>query len=402
MQLKIFVFAFLVMVVGFSSTAQSTERFQLRHGDRVVLLGGTFLERMQSYGYLETLLTTAYPTRDITFRNLGWSGDTVRGEARAVFGSPADGFKRLVKDLTETKPTAILICYGENEAYAGKAGLEEFVAGLNQLLDSLQPTGARMALLSSRRHEKVDPPLPDPTTYNAKLQLYSAAIAKVAQRRQLPFIGFSDLLSGQRLTENGIHLTEDGYWRAAPEIASLLGAGQHHWSINIDAADNSYDAVGTMLDNVTVGKEGLRFTSTDRRLPRPAQPQQWRKLATRSEASPRLRFSSLAPGRYELLVDGRREVMLDHRAWGQGIVWHGGPSQAQAQQLRRTIFEKNVLYFYRYRPQNETYLFLFRKHEQGNNAVEIPQFDPLILQQEKRIAELRKPKQHHFELRRVK
>ena len=35
-------------------------------------------------------------------------------------------------------------------------------------------------------------------------------------------------------------------------------------------------------------------------------------------------------------------------------------------------------------------IFLFRKHEQGNNAKEIPMFDPLIAAQEKRIAEARK------------
>jgi hypothetical protein len=46
--------------------------------------------------------------------------------------------------------------------------------------------------------------------------------------------------------------------------------------------------------------------------------------------------------------------------------------------LRSKILAKDQLFFHRYRPQNETYLFLFRKHEQGNNAVEIPQFDPLI------------------------
>ncbi len=34
---------------------------------------------------------------------------------------------------------------------------------------------------------------------------------------------------------------------------------------------------------------------------------------------------------------------------------------------RRTSF-----FFHRHRPQNETYLLLFRKHEQGNNAVELP------------------------------
>jgi hypothetical protein len=52
-----------------------------------------------------------------------------------------------------------------------------------------------------------------------------------------------------------------------------------------------------------------------------------------------------------------------------------GPDKAALKQLIR---EKNQLFFHRYRPQNETYLYLFRKHEQGNNAVEIPQFDPLI------------------------
>ncbi|MGV3486163.1 MAG: hypothetical protein ACO1RT_17225 [Planctomycetaceae bacterium] len=47
-------------------------------------------------------------------------------------------------------------------------------------------------------------------------------------------------------------------------------------------------------------------------------------------------------------------------------------------ELSQMIIEKNRLFFHRHRPQNETYLMLFRKHEQGNNAVELPQFDPLV------------------------
>ena len=46
--------------------------------------------------------------------------------------------------------------------------------------------------------------------------------------------------------------------------------------------------------------------------------------------------------------------------------------------VRQLVIEKNRLFFHRWRPANETYIFLFRKHEQGNNAVEIPQFDPLV------------------------
>jgi lysophospholipase L1-like esterase len=53
--------------------------------------------------------------------------------------------------------------------------------------------------------------------------------------------------------------------------------------------------------------------------------------------------------------------------------------------LRRLVVEKNRLFFHRWRPANETYIFLFRKHEQGSNAVEIPQFDPLVEQAEAKV-----------------
>jgi hypothetical protein len=60
--------------------------------------------------------------------------------------------------------------------------------------------------------------------------------------------------------------------------------------------------------------------------------------------------------------------------------------------LRKAIIEKNKLYFYRWRPQNETYLFGFRKHEQGKNAKEIAEFDPLIAKAEEEIDRLKKVK----------
>jgi hypothetical protein len=66
--------------------------------------------------------------------------------------------------------------------------------------------------------------------------------------------------------------------------------------------------------------------------------------------------------------------------------------------LRQAIIEKNQLYFYRWRPQNETYLFGFRKHEQGKNAKEVAEFDPLIAAKEKEIAKLRMPKTHRYEI----
>ena len=60
------------------------------------------------------------------------------------------------------------------------------------------------------------------------------------------------------------------------------------------------------------------------------------------------------------------------------------------EKLRRLIREKNELYFHRWRPQNVTYLFGFRKHEQGKNAKEVAEFDPLVGKAEEEIARLLK------------
>ena len=61
-----------------------------------------------------------------------------------------------------------------------------------------------------------------------------------------------------------------------------------------------------------------------------------------------------------------------------------------ATDLRDAIIAKNKLFFFQWRPANETYLRLFRKHEQGQNAKELAQFDPLIKEAESKIEALRK------------
>ncbi len=58
---------------------------------------------------------------------------------------------------------------------------------------------------------------------------------------------------------------------------------------------------------------------------------------------------------------------------------------AELEPLRREVVHKDELFFNRWRPQNETYLLGFRKHEQGQNAKEIPMFDPLIDQSDAKI-----------------
>ena len=62
--------------------------------------------------------------------------------------------------------------------------------------------------------------------------------------------------------------------------------------------------------------------------------------------------------------------------------------ETPSDELLAAIRRKNRLVFHRYRPQNTTYLLLFRKHEQGQNAAEIPKFDPAIAAADDAIAAL--------------
>ncbi|MGD9723049.1 MAG: SGNH/GDSL hydrolase family protein [Pirellulales bacterium] len=396
-----------VALPSVSAADKSQGRFTLVDGDRVVLLGGTFIEREQAYGYVEAALTARFPDAQVQFRNLGWSGDTVWGEARAGFGTPADGFAQLKQHVLELKPTVILLNYGANESFAGRAGLADFNAGLSTLLAALDETKARVVFLSPTPHEDLGRPLPNPARHNEQLRLYTAELAKVAAQRNEPLVNLFELLGKQLappaaipLTDNGLHLTAYGYWRAAPVIEQGLGLTPRAWTIEIDATRHNIAARGTSISEASFVGGAIRFLARDAQLPAAPPP-----AASPQAAGPAprvLRVDGLEAGQYTLSVDG--EVVAGPApaaAWSNGVAIDRGPDFAQSEQLRQAILAKNALYFHRWRPQNVTYLLGFRKHEQGQNAVEIPQFDPLIEQQEAAIHDLAAPQARRYELTRV-
>jgi hypothetical protein len=381
----------------------AADAFRLKDGDRVVLLGNTLIEREQRDGYWETFLTRLYPHQHIIFRNLGWSGDNVFGEAREEFGSVADGFRALKDRVLGLKPTVIFIAYGLNESFEGKAGLPHFVAGLNTLLDTLAPTKARIVLLSPLRHEDLGRPLPDPARHNRDLRLYCDALRRVADKRGGRFVDFYDLRTEGRLTDNGIHLTPYGYWRTALALEQSLSQrllledlGLQPWQLDVDRAGQLRFCRGTRVSDVTA--QPLRFQATDDALPAPPMPGDAPRRARGKGPGRLLQVRQLPVGKYILKIDGKPILTATDKEWAAGVDVRQGPEFDQVERLRRAIIEKNRLYFNRWRPQNDTYLFGFRKAEQGQNAVEVPRFDPLVERKEKEIAKLRVPLPHRYEI----
>jgi lysophospholipase L1-like esterase len=339
----------------------------------------------------------------VTFRNLGWSGDTVFGEARASFDPPAVGYRRLVEHTLSVKPTVIFLGYGTNESFEGSAGLPKFVKGLETLLDALAPSRARIVLLSPLRHEDLGPPLPDPAEQNRNIRLYAGAIRDVAQKRGHLFVDLYERLGdGTKVnppaahTDNGMHLTAYGYWRAAAALEQGLGLNPAPWRIDVVAPQSTVRvalAAGAQVRPVPVS-----FEVADTVLPKPAVPKEAPRDPTWPGTERVLRVAGLPEGQYLLRIDGQQVVSASAGGWAVGVTLRHGPQFDQVERLRAAIIEKNHQYFHRWRPQNETYLFGFRKHEQGQNAREIPQFDPHVAELENQIARLRIPVKHTYEL----
>jgi lysophospholipase L1-like esterase len=394
----------LFVLVCLATTVQaqpSQPPFELKDGDRVVLLGGTFIERDQTYGYLETLLTARYPDRAITFRNLGWSGDTVWGEARSRFGPPAEGFAHLKQHVEALKPTVIFVNYGLNESYSGKAGLPRFEQGLNTLLDVLDKTGARIVMITPLRLQKLPPPLPDPAKANERLADYVALIKKTAETRKYRVVNLFDWWNSvphHPSSDNGVHLDEEGYWHVAQTILISLDIGPPDVVMALDSKGSILELTTSKIEDIRTFAGGFSFRDTDRQLLLPSKGELWGE-------SPHFRFRTfmvkgLAPGNYEIVIDGKFKHLVPLGEGDMGFGLDSGPETIQAEQLREAINAKNELYFHRWRPQNETYLFGFRKHEQGNNAREIPLFDPLVAAKEAEIARLKVPVTHTYEITR--
>ena len=383
---------------------------ELHDGDRVVFLGDALFEREGQLGYLETELTERWPDRNLTFRNLGWTGDTVWGDSRAFFESPREGFQRRTQAVLDLKPSVLFLSYGMNESFAGEEGLPKFVDGLQALLDALEPANARIVLISPIVHEKLGPPLPDPSDHNADLALYRDAMARVAHQRKLWFV---DLFSagvgnGHRPdtpefhpeTTDGIHLNRLGYARAAQALMRGLNIIEPPiWNAVIDAREPA--KVVPHIFNIAKITElestalGLRFESLSDRLPVPEPADLPESLTDNSR---RLRVLDLPDGLYDLKIDGHIYASAPASDWNKGVTLRDTPERHQSEALRQAIVEKNTLYFHRQRPENMTYLYGFRKHEQGQNAVEVPRFDPLVESAEARIHELQKPVPHLYEL----
>src|SRR5260370_19929940 len=182
---------------------QAGPKLELKKGDRIVMIGDTFAERAALYGYIETLFHCRFPELQLTFRNLGYSADTVgvhvadlaKGTIEYNHDSNrALNFGTMNKHLGGAKPDVLFMCFGMADSFAGQAGLPEFTKNLQTLIKeygSKQYNGKsppRLVLIGPISHEKMGWQFPDPTAHNTDLNRYTDARPKGPGDNKVPFV----------------------------------------------------------------------------------------------------------------------------------------------------------------------------------------------------------------------
>ena len=196
--------------------------FKPQKGQRIVILGNTFAERLQNFNYFEPLLYKSFPDLNLTVRNMGWSADEVGLQPRPY------NFGTLDQQLSLQKADIIFACFGLNEAFKGPDSLTNFKHRLSGFLLHLKQqkynsvSAPEIILISPIAHEKLGGNLPDPKEHNANLKLYTEGMSDVAKQLNIPFIDlYGPSLELESATDsvtiNGIHLNDKGY-RAVTEL----------------------------------------------------------------------------------------------------------------------------------------------------------------------------------------
>ncbi|MEJ7596251.1 MAG: hypothetical protein WKF77_32490, partial [Planctomycetaceae bacterium] len=224
--------------------------FQFEDGDHVVFVGATFYERAQLSEHLEATLAGTCGEKHVTFRNLGWSADTVFADSRGIFDKPDVGYLRMVEHIRAEEPTVAFICYGQNEALTDGMTADQYSNQLGRLLDELAASGIVCVLVSPHELLPALPPIPSPSRFNPKINVFSEATSSVAQFEVNLFA--SDPMIAKPIQMN---FDEDGrLWIASSEVYPQIVPGAPATDRVVVVEDADHDGVA---DKTHVFAEGL-------------------------------------------------------------------------------------------------------------------------------------------------
>jgi azurin len=202
-------------------TVSVSAQIELKQGDSIAILGSGVADRSQHYGWLEAMLQQANAGKDLSFRNLAFSGDEINTWHRV--GDKPEDFGTRDQWLAKVKADVVFAFYGYNESFDGYEGIEAFKKNVADFIDQMKAqnfsgkAAPRLVLFSSIALEKLpNPSLPPVEDKNTNLQNYAAAMSEVAAAKGVTFVNLFEptqkafAASAEAETLNGLYQNEAG------------------------------------------------------------------------------------------------------------------------------------------------------------------------------------------------
>jgi len=350
----------------FTSAVFGADDFALRDGDTVAFLGDS-ITASRAYGKLvENYTLLRYPERKIRFFNVGRGGDTAAG-----------GLARLKEDVFDRGATVLTVAYGINDiGWGTKADAEhkqKYLDSIREIVRQCKEKNVRVYICSGAA-TATDPEKSETEFFKVMCD-EGMQIAKDAGEGAIDVQGvmrgiqrkikaanerenITDAAKKHSLhVADGVHLNDLGQVAFAYAIIKGLGGPAEVSSAAVDAMTLDAKSSGCVVSDVSTTSRGnLQFTRLDRGLP--LNGETFFGLHFRFVPIPEelnrytLTVTNLAPGRHDVLADGRLVGTYAAKELADGIniasatadPWlPGGPWSAQANILHSLTESRDQL-----------------------------------------------------------
>lgn len=394
------------------------EAFFFRDGDRAMILGDSITQQRMYSTMVESYVLSRFPQWNISFRNTGWSGDTMGFRLR---GGVDAGFDRDIKPLN---PTAVTIDFGMNDAREGDKGYAPYLANTLKLTDKFTAMGTRVALVTASPEERYAEGQPAGSAYNLRLQKYSEGLRDFAKEKGILFVDQltpmieviesgrkASILplkeSGPRLIPDAVHPNWEGHLVMAANILKGLHAPALVSKVEINGKTGEVKAEKAKVTDVTTG-EKIAFTRLDESMPWPvpAEVQLALKIPGFTPFDDLSRYdlvvTDLPAEQYKVSVDGKDFGTYTREQLAAGVNFTGEAVKqfGEVRQLLAAIIAKNDLFYSRWRQVQlaEIPAWIPAEAVEPARATKLKELDAKLAEADAKVNSLRAPRSHQWVL----
>jgi lysophospholipase L1-like esterase len=304
-----------------SAFAKIADHLDLKDGDTVVFLGDSITHQCLYTQYVEDYYYTRYPKLHIHFHNSGVGGDTAK-----------DALDRFDGDVAAFKPKYVTILLGMNDGRYTRydqAIFDTYQKDMTTVLDKIAALGATAIPMTptmfDSRSSKIRKNVNAETKemyYNGVLSLFGSWLREQALDRGLGFVDMWSPLDDLTLRKRKV----DADWTMIPDAVHPAFTGQvvmataiiedmvPHTIVSAITIDEEKGKIAAhparaTVSNLTKTDKGVAFDALAESLPWVLTPEaeDGYKLSTAGHhhSNEKLTVRDLAPGKYDLKIDGQ-------------------------------------------------------------------------------------------------